>query len=172
MSLMMRGRNRGDVGARTYCNMFDSPLPALDITAAFVVVPALPKYVFFSSSPGINFTHQNMGWDGMLLPSPFSCFRLRRGFTEASNLGGAAVQSNPHCGISVRRPQNILRPSSSSRRRRLLASDSSADRGVFTLGRLGTHFVLVPCQLFDLVTLNFLHLQFYTQKPTNSKVNQ
>ena len=136
---------------RTYCNMFDSPLPALDITAAFVVVPALPKYVFFSSSPGINFTHQNMGWGGcfFLLPFPASdCAEDSR-----KRQTWEAVQSNPHCGISVRRPQNILRPSSSSRRRRLLASDSSADRGVFTLGRLGTHFVFVPCQqLFDPVT--------------------
>ena len=131
---------------RTYCNMFDGPLPALDITAAFVVVPAPPKYVFFSILTGNKFHAPKHGMGWMLLPSPFSCFRLRRGFTEASNLGGAAVQSNPHCGISVRRPQNILRPSS-SRRCRLLASDSSADRGVFTLGRSGTHFVFVPFQV-------------------------
>ena len=129
-----------------------------------------PKYVFFSSSPGINFTHQNTGWGGcfFLLPFPSSdCAADSR-----KRQTWEAVQSNPHCGISVRRPQNILRPSSSSRRRRLLASDSSADRGVFTLGRLGTHFVFVPCQLFDLVTSNFLHLQFSTHELTKSEVDQ
>ena len=98
MSLMMRGRNRGDVGAHT-ATCSTVPLPALDITAASVVVPALPKYVFFLILTGNKFHAPKHGMGWMLLPSPFSCFRLRRGFTEASNLGGAAVQSNPHCGF-------------------------------------------------------------------------
>ena len=136
------------------------PAP-LDITAAFVVVPALPKYVFFSSSPGINFTHQNTGWGGCFFRLPFPASdcaedsRKRQTWEARRSL----VQSNPHCGISVRRPQNILRPSSSSRRRLLASESSSVDRGVFTLGRLGTHFVLVPCQLFHPVACNDMHLQ-------------
>ena len=120
-----------------YCNMFDnrsctrSSFP--ETTAAFVVC-ALPKYVFFSS-PGIHF-HAPKHFS-----SHFSFFILHRGCNEASNWGGAIQCSNPHCGIRVR-PQNILRPFSSSRRRcrrRFLASDS-VDRGEFALRRLGTHF--------------------------------
>ena len=73
-----------------YCNMFDSPLPALDITAAFVVVPALPKYVFFSASPGINFTHQNMGWGGclFLLPFPLQIAPRIHGSVKLGRRGG------------------------------------------------------------------------------------
>ena len=54
-----------------YCNMFDSPLPALDITAAFVVVPALSKYVFFLVLTGNKFHAPKHGMGWMPLPSPF-----------------------------------------------------------------------------------------------------
>ena len=160
----MRGRNRGDVGAHTApCSTARSrPWISLQHSSLFLLFPKICIFLILTGNK-FHAPKHGMGW--MLLPSPFSCFRLRPGFAEASNLGGAAVQSNPHCGISVR-PQNILLPSSSSRRR-LLASDSSVDRGVFTLGRLGTHFVFVPCQLFDHVTFNFLLLQFYEPELIN-----
>ena len=88
MSLMMRGRNRGDVGAHTAtCSTARSPGYHCSIRRC----SCSSKICIFLILTGNKFHAPKHGMGWMLLPSPFSCFRLRRGFAEASNLGGAAV---------------------------------------------------------------------------------
>ena len=89
----------GDVGALQHVRRLILHSLFLETTAAF----CSSKICIFLTGNTFSRTKTR---DRCLLLAPFSVFSLHRGCTEASNWGGA-IQSNPHCGISVRPPRQF-----------------------------------------------------------------